>query len=118
MLDIILIMPPFGGGLLQLIAYGGQDLYLMDGDCFRKREGTKVYARKYTNFNVFTMQWVREETLSVSTFTEKRYNELRDEYKLNNVLYLESNLESRIENTDTELLRLLDLQYDLTMKKK
>jgi len=114
MLDIILIMPPFGGGLLQLIAYGGQDLYLMDGDCFRKKEGT----REYENFNVFIMEWVGEELLSVSTFTEKRYNELRDEYKLNKVLYLETNLESRIENTDTELLRLLDLQYELTMKKK
>jgi len=114
MLDIILIMPPFGGGLLQIIAYGGQDVYLMDGDCFRKKEGT----REYENFTPFIMQWVGEESLSVSIFTEKRYNELRDEYKLNNVLYLESNLESRIENTDTELLRLLDLQYELTMKKK
>lgn len=100
-------MPPFGGGLLQIVAYGERVLY---GDCFRKREGT----REYENFSVFTMEWVGEESLS--EFTEKSYNELRNEYK-NKVLYLESNLESIIENTDTELLRLLDLQYELAMKK-
>jgi hypothetical protein len=99
-------MPPVGGGLLQLVAYGCQDIYLTSSpnityfkigsgidNCIE--EVGQCSTRIYNNFEIRNISWINEK--GNLSFTEKKYDELCKKY--DNMIYLLSADLSTIEFT-------------------
>jgi len=99
-------MPPMGGGLIQLLAYGVQDIYLASmpriDTCISYEE--EFNKRKYNNFKLMKTHFYNYAN---SAFKEKTGNELIKKYNSYNYMQLKSDGLCVIETGNERIVNII-----------
>ena len=101
-----------GGGLMQLVAYGAQDIYIQSqlDTCILNSYYTCIKERKYDNFELNTIYWCNKTNIR---FTEKKYDELLDKYI--NMDYLIINPDLDLKKINIEVVKgNTEISHELT----
>jgi hypothetical protein len=85
-------MPPIGGGLMQLVAYGAQDIYLKNNDYGKDdcMDYSDTSERQYNNFIVIERRFYKNGNMS---FTDNKYNEYSKQFKNTKFIKFKTNYE-------------------------